>query len=51
MNTPDLWNGQFSFKTQPTPHPVIVGKTFEITKLFVKFAFGVLLVLKKKKLI
>lgn len=49
MDTPDLWNGQFSFKKQPTSHPVYVGKIFEINKLFVEFAFGVLLVLKKKK--
>lgn len=47
MNTPDLWNGQFSFKKQPTSHPVYGGKIFEIRKLFVQFAFGVLLVLKK----
>lgn len=47
MNTPDLWNGQFSFKKQPTSHPVYVGKILEINKLFVEFAFGVLLVLKK----
>lgn len=49
MNSLDLWNGQFSFKKQPTPHPVYVGKTLEINKSFVEFAFGVLLVLKKKK--
>lgn len=47
MNTPDLWNGQFSFKKQPTSYPVYVGKILEINKLFVEFAFGVLLVLKK----
>lgn len=38
----------FNLKKHPTTHPVYMGKILEINKLFVEFAFGVLLVLKKK---